>query len=120
VNNTDLTPPRLIPYFNRSDYLTKMVNQIKKDFALIGVHLDWNVDITLTLSGIQNGVKTEIENLQRSDPKALYNLLYRIDISEKQLEAIASKAMDMTFEAIIATAICHREMQKVVLRDQFK
>jgi hypothetical protein len=97
------------------ELLQKFIDQLKRDFEMSNV-LDYLPSInTSTYGDIHSGVCVAIEKI-RSHTSLFQQLLYRIDISEKQL----SEGMRLTESGreneTVADLIIKRVLQKVILK----
>ena len=59
--------------------------------------------------------KKLIDTINEQNPKLLYNLLYRIDLSEEMVHE-KMKTSTLSFTGMLAELIVKRELYKVVLR----
>ena len=107
----------LIQEFSNEKFVQDTVNQICKDFSRCGWELD-SVSFNRTL------VKTEIEELlveklveiMRHGETQLLQLIYIIDIPEKEFLSITSQP---NFPQLLAEKIVLKEAYKVYLRSKF-
>jgi len=93
------------------DILRLLILQIRKDFETAGV------PIKLLLSKkyrFDELIEALVDCLSSKSSSQLSNLLYRVDVSEKQLqEAMPTPGLDLR---LFSEVIIKRELQKVVLR----
>ncbi len=91
-----------------------LLTQINKDFNFAGLSIQFSVvpeELLLKLVEV-------ISVLMKDKFEDYLNLLYRIDVSEKQIKAITQTDIDaIAFE--VAVLILKRECQKVLLRNRF-
>ena len=59
--------------------------QVKKDFAMFGMQVDFSGDVTFAYDELFQQLNVHIENLLNSNYEKLKALLYQIDLSEKEL-----------------------------------
>jgi hypothetical protein len=108
-----LTDPasQLEPYFVQKDLLRDLIRQIRKDFESAGVP----IKLLLSQKYSYDDLCTTMQNAFRDrSSQQLFNLLYRVDVSEKQLlEGMPTPGID---DRLFAEIIVKRELQKVVLR----
>ncbi|MEX1188946.1 MAG: hypothetical protein WED33_06790 [Bacteroidia bacterium] len=101
----------LTPYFNNKSILRELILQLNKDFLSAGIKLK------LLLSRkyeFQELIVIIAEALEKYPTQTVFNLLYRVDISENQLRnAMPTPGVDLT---LFSEVIIKRELQKVVLR----
>jgi hypothetical protein len=104
----------LAPYFTQKDLLRELILQLKKDFASAGIPI--KLLLTQKYSFDQLCTTLQLAFRERS-AQQLFNLLYRIDVSEKQLrEGMPTPGID---DRLFAEIIIKRELQKVVLRKRY-
>ena len=107
----------LIQEFSKEKFVHDTVNQICKDFSRCG----WDLDSVLLNSNL---VKTEIEELlaeklveiMKLGETQLLQLIYMIDIPEKEFLSIISES---NFPQLLAEKIVLKEAYKVYLRSRF-
>lgn len=110
--NTDL----LLSEAQKEQLYTKLVEQVNKDFALANEVIDLEPEISpITL---KLGVQDKIYRLIQHKFAEYLNLLYIIDVPEKEIKAlngndIAELAEQVTF------LILKREWQKVWFRNRY-
>lgn len=99
--------------FSNKVYFTKLVNQLSKDFALVGLSVDLNS--CNNIEKLQAQLKEDLHFFSVNQPRALVQLFYSIDINENQLsELLNKKATD--YYTKLSKTILLREAQKVILR----
>ena len=93
----------------------QLILQLNKDFKLAGVSAQLNEKIT------PNQLKTSLESLLNElflhEYDTYLNLLYRIDISEKQLLKIESNTSEQKIPQVVLL-ILQREFQKVWFKNK--
>ena len=92
--------------------------QIKKDFGSCSLSTDFVETLPLDLDLLKNSILTELQPLLKNNTQ-LSALLYRIDISEVQINNYQSKNKSLAFEEILAELIIKRILQKVILKKRF-
>ena len=108
-----LTDPasQLEPYFVQKDLLRDLILQIRKDFESAGVPIKLLLSQKYSYDDLCSTMQSAFRD--RSSQQ-LFNLLYRVDVSEKQLlEGMPTPGID---DRLFAEIIVKRELQKVVLR----
>jgi hypothetical protein len=96
------------------DYLRLLILQLRKDFQSAGISVKLYLNHPYLFEELSGQIRHALES---SDPQQVFNLLYRIDISEEQLRReMRSPGIDLE---IIADLIIKRELQKVVLRVRY-
>ena len=111
---TDLTP-----YLNRIDILNDTAQQIIKDFRMSGMEIKFSANPENAYAELFSQILPLIEKLQKENFQSLYNLLYRIDISEGQIKKEVALATDKSFAQVVTNLILKRELLKVVIRKTY-
>lgn len=73
-----------------------------------------------TLQELKELLAKHVNNLLQTNFEQLVNLLYRIDVSEKNLKALLAQNPKQDAGDIIAVLIIERQLQKIKSRQQFK
>lgn len=98
-------------FLSRKEVLRALILQLKKDFASAGMPIKLLLGKAYTFDDLREALLARFHN---ETATALFNLLYRIDVSEKQLrEGMPTPGIDL---GLLAEVIIKRELQKVVLR----
>lgn len=112
--------------FSPDKYLTDKIVlestliQIEKDFRQSGIEIQIGAESYITFDYLAMLLKKEVANLLSKKNEALFNLLYRIDISEIQIKRESTKTPEKEFELLLSEMIIKRELQKVVIREYYK
>ncbi|MDP3313615.1 hypothetical protein [Lutibacter sp.] len=89
---------------------TKLVGQLNKDFLL--ANLEEQFHETISPEELKEKLKTVLVKLIATNYDGYLNLLYRIDVSEKELSQIQFENMNEAVDQI-SFVILKREFQKV-------
>ena len=83
---------------------------------------DWeiNLDDNLSLEELHHRLADYINQLMVNDFSRLLNLLYRIDVNEEKLKTSLKEFYDKDAADVIATLVIERQLQKILLREQYK
>ncbi|MHB8259545.1 MAG: hypothetical protein ACYDCN_01255 [Bacteroidia bacterium] len=107
------------PYLHDADILNQTVEQIKKDFSFFDITILFEESNQNAYIQLCEQILPWLKQLIKSDYQKLYALLYRVDISESQINSELKHNADKPFEDIITDLIIKRCLQKVVLRKLF-
>jgi hypothetical protein len=110
--NTDL----LLSEAQKEKLYTKLVEQINKDFTLANEPVDLPEDISPI--NLKVGVQDKIFNLINHKFAEYLNLLYIIDVPEKDIRALSGADIAELAEQV-AFLILKREWQKVWFRNRY-
>jgi ribosomal protein S17E len=97
--------------------LEKLVEQLNKDFQLANINKHFIA--TITAKSLKNKLDTIVLDLISNKYDDYLNLLYRIDIPEKELAHIKGDKLTDAIEKI-SFLILKREFQKVWLKKNYK
>jgi len=110
----------LSPYYNRTDLLEKVVEQIKKDFNWFSFEITFaNKETTPYIELYQQILPLIDEMLNDNYPKLLA-ILYRIDIDEAFLNRKLKEIENADTDEVITDLILKRELQKVIIRETYR
>jgi len=99
-------------------WLEKFKAQVHKDFELAGVLQYLPFLETRTLEELQQSFYRSVMALETGN--SLKNLLYRIDLTEKQIAAAAREQPGKPLQLVLAELMIKRILQKVVLKERYK
>jgi hypothetical protein len=110
--NTDL----LLSEVQRERLYTKLIEQINKDFALANESVDFEIEIPPI--NLKLGVQDKVYGLIQHKFAEYLNLLYIIDVPEKEIKALNGNDIAELAEQV-AFLILKREWQKVWFRNKY-
>ena len=102
-------------YYLNDQFMAETVAQLHKDLQSSGLALqkDLSADPDLILNALEEMVRTLLEG----NTERLFALLYRIDLSEKEVSAFLHPDHEEDPASAIAQAIMDRELKKVIIRN---
>lgn len=109
--NTDL----LLSEAQKENLYAKLVEQVNKDFALANESIDF--DPAIAPIDLKIGVQEKIYNLIQHKFAEYLNLLYIIDVPEKEIKALNGSDIPELAEQV-AFLVLKREWQKVWFRNK--
>ena len=89
--------------------------QLIKDFGMHGFRIDFSGNELTAWNELKMQVQPILYDLYQKNKSSFQALLYRIDISEKQLRELYSAGKG-DFPEMLAEAVLRREFQKVLIR----
>ena len=110
--NTDL----LLSEAQKEKLYVKLVEQLNKDFTLANESVDFAIDITPI--NLKLAVQDKIYNLIQYKFAEYLNLLYIIDVPEKDVKALSGGDIGELAEQV-AFLVLKREWQKVWFRNKY-
>ena len=115
--NDLISPSELQLQLNSDAFVLKTQQQIAKDFEKFNLIFDEAFHcIPLNRIQIQEGIEEQISELMKEGETRLLQLLYTIDIPEKDFLALTTEP---DFLNLLAEKILFREAYKVFLRAKF-
>jgi hypothetical protein len=115
--NDLITSSELRSYFDNEAFVLKTQQQIVKDFAKFNLFFPENFEtVVYTKEQIEVLIAEQVAELMKEGETRLLQLLYTIDLSEKEFLAITT---DPDFLILLAQKILMREAYKVFLRSKF-
>jgi len=94
--------------------------QVKKDFAMFGMHVDFSGNVNFAYNELFDQLKVHIDDLLNTNYEKLKSLLYQIDLSEKEITKTDSEIHFSSISELITHKILERELKKVLIRTYFK
>lgn len=107
-------------YFNRLDLIKATAEQIIKDFDMFGLEIKFSGNAYNAYEELFEQIEPHIDKLLGSNRQKFMGILYRIDLSDEQIKKAVANNSTESFSAIISDLIIKRELQKVVIRNQYK
>ena len=112
--------PDISDYQNKVEIIQETAEQIIKDFGIFGLQLTFEGKAENAYQQLFEQILPHITTLAKTNKQKLMGIIYRIDISDRQLKNALENATHSTFEETITHLILKRELQKVVIRHHFK
>jgi hypothetical protein len=109
----------LSAYYNRTDLLEKVVEQLKKDFNWFSFEITFKGDQESPYQELYNQILPLIDELLNDDYPKLMAMLYRIDLDEEFLNRKLKENSQADTDEVITDLILKRELQKVIIRDMY-
>ena len=115
ISNTEIAV-----FLNKEVIIEDLIKQIKKDLGMFGIDLLLPQNSIISYSELLNSLVPNIELLFKEDKNRLFSILYRVDISEKDLETAGKELPNYNQIEIVAHQIIKRELKKVLIRKYYK
>lgn len=115
MNFTDLSK-----YINRLDLIKDTANQLIKDFDMFGMEVKFSGNAYNAYEELFDQVEPLIKKLIETNQSKFMGILYRIDLSDEQVSKAVRDNGTEPFSVIVTDLIIKRELQKVVIRNQYK
>src|SRR5687768_14471731 len=91
-----LNESELSPYFNREDLVFQTAEQVKKDFELFDLEIQFSGKPETAYAELFSQVEPYIGKLIHSNYEKLLNVLYRIDVSEKRVSEAVNESENVS------------------------
>jgi DNA polymerase III epsilon subunit-like protein len=109
----------LSAYYNRTDLLEKVVEQLKKDFNWFSFEITFKGDQESPYQELYKQILPLIDELLNDDYPKLIAMLYRIDLDEEFLNRKLKENSQADTDEVITDLILKRELQKVIIRGMY-
>jgi hypothetical protein len=96
------------------------IAQLIKDFSSANFDSDFITHLKPDVQEIQFAIIDQLEKVEKISKTKLRNLLYRIDISEKQILKLSKNKTENSFNEILSELIIKRVLQKVIFKEYYK
>ena len=107
------------PYRLDKEIIRQTMQRIVHDFAFFNITLFYSGNEEHAYAEISAQLNQVIDNIAVNNTSLLMQIIYKIDISEQQLQKCMELNPDKTFTESVAHLIIEREMQKVITRKIF-
>lgn len=104
--------------FNKEDLAQATIAQTIKDFESLGITLSIKVDDP-SYGNVFAELCFQLKKLIEFDFPRLMSVLYRIDISEKEIANAENQYPELHFAELLASLILLRELKKVLYRKHY-
>jgi hypothetical protein len=115
--NTEL---ELSEYYKKQEYIRQTAAQIIKDFAEFGLEITFSGDTDNAYQELFDQLNNHMEVILAGQFHMLFNMLYRIDLSEQAIMKSEALHPDYSKSEVISDLIIQRELKKVLIRSYFK
>jgi len=109
----------LSAYYNRTDLIQKVVEQVKKDFNWFSFKIIFTNNAESPYQELYNQILPLIDELLNDDYSKLMAMLYRIDLDEEFLNRKLKENAQADTSEIITDLIIKRELQKVIIKELY-
>jgi hypothetical protein len=120
MNLPEIRNTNLESFIDKKEIISALIVQISKDLGMYGIELHFEENIKITYQILHSELVSKIENLFKNDSSRLFSILYRVDISEKDLAMAGTDLPDYNHTEIVAHQIIKRELKKVLIRKFYK
>ncbi|MGQ1946332.1 hypothetical protein ACT3CD_04425 [Geofilum sp. OHC36d9] len=104
----------------RDELIRATAAQIIKDFNSFNIELSFSGNADRFYDELVVQMEQQVDRLLQQNNALFMGLLYRIDISERDILLYESEMKDCSFARVITELIIHREIKKVLYREYIK
>ncbi len=107
-------------YYKKQEFIKQTAAQIIKDFAEFGLEITFSGDTENAYTELFEQLNAHMERILSGQFNMLFNMLYRIDLSEQSIMKSEAIHPDYSKSEVISDLIIQRELKKVLTRHYFK
>jgi hypothetical protein len=100
--------------------IQELIGQIKKDFVMFGEEIIFSENTEESYFALFNQLNNFLSKTFSHQTEKLYPILYRIDISEKDIKKAINQPSNTDFIGSITELIILKELQKVIIRRYYR
>ncbi len=108
------------PYRNRLEILQQIPDQPIKDFGMFGLEIKFSGNNNNAYEELFNQAEPHTDQMLTNNRQKSMSILYRIDLSETQIQKATRENLSPPFSQPITDPILKRELQKVAIRNYYK
>lgn len=108
------------PFKAEAEVIRQTVEQIRKDFAMFGLDVDFPLNMNMAYTELFNQLDFHVSGLLTGNVQKLMALLYQIDIPEKNILKAWEAHPEFSHSQVIAELVIYRELKKVIFRNYYK
>lgn len=110
----------LASFLDKKEIIEALKRQIEKDLNMMGIDIHFEPTDGNAYTEILQQIVNQTNTLFKTDTNKLFSILYRVDISEKELSLAGIDLPDYNQAEIFAHSIIKRELKKVLIRKYYK
>lgn len=108
------------PFKAEEMVIRQTVAQVKKDFGMFGLDIDFPIDFRMVYEDLYKHVVYHIDGLLSANLQKLGALLYQVDIGEKEIIEAWQEHPGFSKAEVITELLIYRELKKVLFRNYYK
>lgn len=114
-----LNRSQLIDISAQEDIIKATANQIIKDFAEFGLDIEFSGNTANFYDELYGQMESHVANFIENQYSRFLSFLYRIDISNKEIELYKKEMPNSKLSDVMTELIIHREIKKVLYRTYY-
>ncbi len=107
-------------YLEQSEIVEETVQQITKDFGMFGIEILLSGNVENTYNELHQQLVEVVNKLMVNNFEKLWAVMYRIDISEREINKTSTELPEYSYAEVLAYQIILRELKKVLVRKFIK
>ena len=119
MNELELQLKKVAQCYDNEALVIETALQIQKDFLIIGEEVSYSGKRIQAYNELYSQLFSIIERYVHLDFQKFVNLMYRIDISEKQIKSLLND-MSINFVDEATRLVIEREFKKVLTRNFYR
>ncbi len=120
MNLPEITHQNIAKLLNKETIIHETIAQIQKDFGMYSIEINFDGNTETAYEQLINQLSVEITKLLNNDKSKLQSILYRIDLSERNIQLAKNASQNKEINQVISHEIIVRELKKVLTRNYFK
>ena len=120
MNLPEITHQNIAQLLNKETIIHETIAQIQKDFGMYSIEINFDGNTETAYEQLMNQLSVEITKLLNNDKSKLQSILYRIDLSERNIQLAKNASQNKEINQVISHEIIVRELKKVLTRNYFK
>lgn len=120
MEKPNISSSDLAKYRNDKELVELTSLQIKKDFALFGLTINYSENMDYSWKEVFDELEIQIRRLLEINSAKILSLLYQIDIPEDKIIQRAEEQKERQLSDVVSEMIMERELKKVLTRLYFK
>jgi len=120
MNLPEITHQNIAQFLNKETIIHETIAQIQKDFGMYSIEINFDGNTETAYEQLMNQLSVEITKLLNNDKSKLQSILYRIDLSERNIQLAKNASQNKEINQVISHEIIVRELKKVLTRNYFK
>lgn len=110
----------LVDATKRDALIIETAQQIIKDFAEFSLEITFSGIAGQFYEELYHQMFNHISDLMSESTNRFQALLYRIDVSQKEINMYHRQSPNANYTDVLTELIIHREIKKVMIRDYFR
>ncbi len=115
-----IEPFEIEPYKSDEMVIRQTVEQVKKDFQMFGLDIDFPLNFNMIYHDLFKHVCAHMESLLAVNIQKMSALLYQVDIDEHEILKAWEEHPEFTKAEVITELLIYRELKKVLFRNYYK